>query len=104
MVDIIIDGALDDPVSSVLDKKMPSVLIYITTPPSADSQEMQDNHLYEMDDPYPSGLHTDLKRDLHELNKRQSDDDIDFQGDLGLFEKYQFFTPGMSRTMVEVVV
>lgn len=51
-----------------------------------------------MDDPYPSALHTDLKRDLHEIRKRQSEDHngTDFQSNLGLFEKYQFFTPGES--------
>lgn len=88
------DDALDDTVASVLGKTNPSVFIYITTPPSQQVQEVQDGHLYEMDEPYPSALHTDLKRDLN-AHKRQSDSD-DMQAGLPLFEKYQFITPGTS--------
>ena len=77
----------------------PSVLIFISTPPSSPSQALQDSHPYEMDDPYPSGLHTDLKRDLNEFHKRQSDNETDMQAGLGLFEKYQFFTPGTRNVL-----
>lgn len=68
----------------------PSILIYITTPP----EDVQSPHPYEMDEPYPSALHVDLKRDLHQKHRRQADDDLNMQSGLGLFEKYQFFTPG----------
>ena len=90
----ITDDAFSDTFASTLSQGSSRVLIYITTPPGSELQGLGDNHLYEMDDPYPSALHTDLKRDLHELRKRQSDGDLDVQNGLGLFEKYQFFTPG----------
>lgn len=91
------DGILAIPVDYTLRQQrdsMTTLLIYITTPISSSSQDMGDTHLYEMDDPYPSALHTDLKRDLHEIRKRQSDNSTNMQAGLGLFEKYQFFTPG----------
>lgn len=50
-----------------------------------------------MDDPYPSSLHTDLKRDT-DLHARQSDD-TDMQAGLPLFEKYQFLSPRRSKQL-----
>lgn len=91
ILDSLIQKVLNPPSSS-----RPRVLFYITTPPTSSSQDTGDTHLYEMDDPYPSALHTDLKRDLHEIRKRQSDNSTNMQDGLGLFEKYQFFTPGKS--------
>ena len=91
-IDIAIDDGLYDTVASVLDGDQPSVLLYITSPPPAAAQEHADGHLYEMDEPYPSAYHTDLKRDLH-MHKRESNDS-DMQKGLPLFEKYQFLTPG----------
>ena len=88
------DNILDHAIESYFVENYSRVVIYITSPSSLDSTEMRDNHLYEMDDPYPSALHTDLKRDLHEIRKRQSDNSTNMQAGLGLFEKYQFFTPG----------
>ena len=93
--DTIVDDAMDDTVASVLGNENRSVLIYITSPPAAQRLEQQDGHLYEMDEPYPSALHTDLKRDLN-AHKRQSDNN-EMQAGLPLFEKYQFVTPGMSK-------
>ena len=90
--DIVIDDGLYDTVASVLDGDQPSVLIYITSPPPAAPHEHTDGHLYEMDEPYPSAYHTDLKRDLH-VHKRESNNS-DMQNGLPLFEKYQFLTPG----------
>ena len=79
---------MEDVFESVLYAKNPSVLIYLTTPPSEHPAEAENSHLYEMDDPYPSALHTDLKRDL----RRQSDSG----NNLAIFETYQFLTPGTS--------
>jgi len=77
----------------------PSVVIYMTTPPLASSHAESS---YEMDDSYRSALHTDLKRNVNTLQRRQSDNDTNFQKDLGLFEKYQFFTPGMSLVVLNL--
>lgn len=82
----------------MLGKENPSALIYITTPPSQETQSEQNSYLYEMDEPYPSALHTDLKRDLSAY-RRQSDNNEDMQAGLPLFEKYQFLSPGTSRTI-----
>jgi hypothetical protein len=50
---------------------------------------------YEMDEPYPSNMHTDLKRDLNSHVSRASNVSNP-QADLPLFEKYQFLSPGTS--------
>ncbi|KAI4716874.1 BIG1-domain-containing protein [Aureobasidium sp. EXF-10727] len=49
---------------------------------------------YEMDEPYPSNMHTDLKRDLDAHVVRASNASNP-QADLALFEKYQFLSPGI---------
>ncbi|KAH0362035.1 BIG1-domain-containing protein, partial [Aureobasidium melanogenum] len=49
---------------------------------------------YEMDEPYPSNMHTDLKRDLNAHVVRASNASNP-QADLPLFEKYQFLSPGI---------
>jgi hypothetical protein len=48
---------------------------------------------YEMDEPYPSNMHTDLKRDLNSHISRASNASNP-QANLPLFEKYQFLSPG----------
>lgn len=89
-----VDDAIDDTVAQVLSKAPSAILIYLTTPPSPEGLNVQeDRHTYEMDDDlYPSSsLHTDLKRDL-ELHSRQSNDE-DAQAGLPLFERYMFLSP-----------
>jgi len=49
---------------------------------------------YEMDEPYPSNMHTDLKRDLNSHVSRASNVSNP-QANLPLFEKYQFLSPGI---------
>ncbi|CAD0010533.1 unnamed protein product [Aureobasidium pullulans] len=49
---------------------------------------------YEMDEPYPSNMHTDLKRDLNSHVSRASNASNPQDG-LPLFEKYQFLSPGI---------
>jgi hypothetical protein len=63
--------------------------------------ETLDNHahMYEMDEPYPTAMHQDLKRGL-ELGRKQSGNDSsnnNMQDGLPLFEKYQFLSPGKSN-------
>ena len=89
---IVLDNAMDDTVASVLSPKDASaVFIYITTPPPSEGATDQNGNVYEMDEPYPAVLQTDLKRDTG-LHSRQSDDD-NMQDGLPLFEKYQFLSP-----------
>ncbi|KAL2358723.1 BIG/ATPase V1 complex, subunit S1 [Cryomyces antarcticus] len=69
-------------------------VIYITTPPS-DSHNTAPQHapqVYEMDEPFPSGLHTDLKRDL--TGYASSSNSTNLNSNLPLFEKYQFLSSG----------
>jgi hypothetical protein len=49
--------------------------------------------IYEMDEPYPSALHQDLRRDI-KYDPLKSSSNHTTQDGLPLFEKYQFFTPG----------
>lgn len=69
-------------------------VIYATldnlSPPQSQHPEQ-----YEMDEPYPSNMHTDLKRDLNAHIVRASNASNP-QADLPLFEKYQFLSPGTS--------
>lgn len=94
------DFALEHTVEAVLTASQPSTLIYLTTPPAQESTfDEQQQGLYEMDDPFPSGLHTDLKRDLR---ARQNDGNKNMQDGLPLFEKWQFLSPGKSiRSFVD---
>ncbi|KIW01366.1 uncharacterized protein PV09_07135 [Verruconis gallopava] len=68
-------------------------VIYTTTPPSADftpSEQQVAPDDYEMDDPFQSVLHTDLKRELGSTHAQRSDKD-----NLALFDKYQYLSPGV---------
>lgn len=56
--------------------------------------EPQHPEQYEMDEPYPSNMHTDLKRDLNAHVSRASNTSNP-QANLPLFEKYQFLSPGI---------
>lgn len=85
------DDVMDLNLAGILDSKIPAVVIYISTPPLRETVTDQDGHVYEMDEPYPEALHTDLKRDTY-AHRRQSDDD-NMQAGLPLFEKYQFLSP-----------
>lgn len=63
-------------------------VVYTTTPPAADyTSTAQQATEYEMDDPFQSVLHTDLKRDLGSQARGNA-------SDLALFDKYEFLSPG----------
>ncbi|GAB7349649.1 hypothetical protein MBLNU459_g0325t1 [Dothideomycetes sp. NU459] len=73
-------------------------VLYTTTPPSADQyrQAQHQDKYYEMDDPFPSAMHTDLKRDLNAHAKgSNSTNSTNPQSSLPLFEKYQFLSSGI---------
>jgi hypothetical protein len=58
-----------------------------TTPPFASAKAQQ---TYEMETPYDQAIQMELKRDLG-IHKRASPNEG------GLFERYQYFSPGMSH-------
>merc|ERR1712072_396816 len=92
---------------SKLDKAGKSYTLIYTSRPASGSPTTEHVDLpYEMDDPYPSALHTDLKRDLahhrkQALSAREKGGDNKHKNqdntltDFGLFEKYQFLTPAL---------
>ena len=51
------------------------------------------DRIYEMDEPYPSALHQDLRRDI-KYEPLKSSGNHTMQDGLPLFEKYQFLSPG----------
>lgn len=85
------DDSLAPTVDTMLSGQQQAVFMFVTTPPTHKAVQQGDQHHYEMDDPYPSSMHTDLKRDVY---PRQDADNGDMQAGLALFEKYQFLTPG----------
>ena len=70
-------------------------VIYATTPlsPSHNHDAQEQTSLYEMDHTLSSIVHMELKRDIsiHESAYKNSSN----YSSLPLFEKYQFFTPGL---------
>jgi len=87
------DAALAPTVDIVLTAQQDAVLMYLTTP-ALQAEDAGDHKSYEMDDPYPSSMHTDLKRDL----SPREGGDANMQKGLPLFETYQFLTPGKLRS------
>ena len=73
-------------------------VIYYTTPVSAEQyQEIQHpDEVYEMDSPFPSGMHGDLKRDVGGYASSNNTNTGNLYSDVPLFEKYQFVNQGKS--------
>ncbi|KAK5113915.1 hypothetical protein LTR85_010448 [Meristemomyces frigidus] len=90
------DQYIDVQLSRLEKHGQPYVLVF-TSGPSTPRPAAEDKHTpYEMDEPYPSALHTDLRRDLeHNKMRRQSNATDNAQAGLPLFEKYQFLTPAI---------
>jgi len=92
--------ATTDEEISALEKSVTGshVLIFIASPPeTVDHHE----HMYEMDEPYPTAMHQDLKRGLEQERRlaRNGSSDNNFQAGLPLFEVYQFLSPGMHHIL-----
>jgi len=89
------DNYIDDRLSRLEKQKQPYVLIY-TSRASAHASHVDPP--YEMDEPYPSALHTDLKRDVESrkrnMQRRQANGIDNSKSNLPLFERYQYLTPG----------
>jgi hypothetical protein len=76
---------------SQLPKGETYAMVYTTNPQfkplQLDTPTAQE--VYEMDDPFPSSVHMDLKRDIEGHS-----DNTQVNSSLPLFERYQYFTPG----------
>ena len=69
-------------------------VIYTTTPPHSPYQPTSDEtESYEMEAQFQAPVHMELKRDFS-VHKRASDANITLP-DGPLFERYQYFTPGI---------
>jgi hypothetical protein len=66
-------------------------LIYTTTPPTK-KPVVSHQPAYEMEDPFGDAVQMELKRDLS-LHGRANNDGS--QDDGGLFERYQYLSPGL---------
>lgn len=76
-------------------------VIYTTTPPHSAHQPTSaetETESYEMDTQFQAPVHMDLKRDFS-VHKRASDANITLP-DGPLFERYQYFTPGISPALL----
>ncbi|KAL1304962.1 hypothetical protein AAFC00_003870 [Neodothiora populina] len=73
-------------------------VVYTTTPATTQVQEaiQHPEQTYEMDSPFPPGMHGDLKRDLSGYEKGSNGSNLD--SNLPLFEKYQFVNQGIFIT------
>lgn len=90
-----LDSYLNELITSLASEKY--TVFYTTTPPSSQHYEQIQHvdQVYEMDEPYPSGMHTDLKRDVFAhatASNGTSRGNLDYN--LPLFEKYQFLSSG----------
>lgn len=78
--------------------------MYTTSPPSNADYQQVDNQeqVYEYDEPYPSSLHTDLKRDTNAYPRASNSSNLN--SDLPLFEKYQFLNAGIFMGLLVTIV
>lgn len=83
--------------NEVLEQLESYTVIYLTTPISAEVQKQMEQEVsppYEMDSPFPSGMHGDLKRDLSVRAAASNSSRGNLDSNLPLFEKYQFVNQG----------
>ncbi|KAJ4300956.1 hypothetical protein N0V90_003045 [Kalmusia sp. IMI 367209] len=74
-------------------------VIYTSTPQT----EYQAEHPpYEMDDPFGGAVQMELKRDLS-VHKRAASNQTDAYNRSGLFERYQYFTPGLFMAFSAII-
>lgn len=71
------------------------MIIFLSAP--AEAFDHPERH-YEMDEPYPTAMHQDLKRDI--IYSPAKSNSSSMQDGLPLFEKYQFLSPGKSCSRI----
>lgn len=91
------DGFLN----TLLDPLSSFTVLYTTTPPSAVFQHAQAIKQpkpymwqYDAEEPFPTVLHTDMKRDLRSYARQAGNGTTG--SSVPLFEKYAFLSPGLS--------
>ncbi|KAK3670094.1 hypothetical protein LTR78_010034 [Recurvomyces mirabilis] len=90
-----------DSLLSAIEAKGESYIVMLAGVPEAQSNVEDRQHPpYEMDEPYPTGLHTDLKRDL----TTNANDSSNAQASLPLFEKYKFLSPAIFMGLVVTIL
>lgn len=92
------DSILDDIITTSVGSQDYTV-IYMTSPPSREQEPASEKaqQTYQMETPFDEAVHMELKRDVGAHAKRAEEK----KG--GLFERYQFFTPGIFMGFVAVV-
>jgi hypothetical protein len=79
-------------------KSQDYTVIYITTPQTeAQAKESLEHYTYEMETSFPKSVQMELKRDLSSHAKRANSTEG------GLFEKYQYFTPGIFMGFAAII-
>ncbi|KAI9818203.1 MAG: hypothetical protein M1827_000828 [Pycnora praestabilis] len=74
-------------------------VIYATSPVSETQRAaLHEVKTYEMEETFPSAIHTDLKRDFSIHSRAAGSNETLVDGPL--FERYQFFTPGIFMGLV----
>lgn len=77
-------------------KEQDFTVIYITTPPTESQAKVQLEH-YTYDSNFPGSVQMELKRDLSAHEKQSN------ATEGGLFERYQFFTPGIFMGFAAII-
>ncbi|KAK5110816.1 hypothetical protein LTR62_005527 [Meristemomyces frigidus] len=90
-----VDKNVDSLLSAIVAKGESYVVMLAGVPEPRDNVEDRQHPPYEMDEPYPTGFHTDMKRDLSSNANSTSP-----QAHLPLFEKYKFLSPAIFMGLV----
>ena len=94
------DAALDDFIINDA-KSHDYTVIYLTTPQTeSQAHEAIKQYTYEMDDSFPEAMQMELKRDLSSHANRTNRTN---SSQVGLFEKYQYFTPGIFMGFAAII-
>ncbi|KAF9692420.1 hypothetical protein EKO04_009553 [Ascochyta lentis] len=99
------DQFVDDSFSKYAESQDYTV-IYITTPPTESQAKAQlkaqleaEQHTYEMENSFGDAVQMELKRDTSAHYKRANST----SNEGGLFEKYQYFTPGLFMGFAAII-
>ncbi|CAA9964679.1 hypothetical protein P3342_010686 [Pyrenophora teres f. teres] len=91
------DAVLDDFIINRA-KSHDYTVIYLTTPQTeSQAHESIKQYTYDMDNSFPDAMQMELKRDLSSHPKRANSTEG------GLFEKYQYFTPGIFMAFAAII-
>jgi hypothetical protein len=91
----------DDTLDELIGQSKDYTVVYITTPTSeqvAKAQLDESHPPYEMENPFGEYQQIELKRDLSSHDKQANSTNVG-----GLFERYQYFTPGLFMGFAAIV-